>query len=100
MKTLDDRNLNQAKREGIDIFSEGIVLEIHHDGKTEDPAWDIFYYRLDNKEEWNTVCRQFCSEISNGTAFSMQPCNMREVSEKHIICDTKSSYKGPQYAKH
>jgi hypothetical protein len=95
MSNLIERNLNLDKFKDTNIFENNIVLEIHHDA---DPN-QKFFYRLEDKKEWSEVARMFCNEIQIGTNFSMQPCNMREVSETHIICDTKSTFRGTQYAR-
>jgi hypothetical protein len=95
MNTLFERNLNLDKFKNTDIFENNIVLEIHHDGDETQK----FFYRLEDKKEWSEIGRLFCNEIQSGTNFMMQPCNMREVSDTHIICDTKSTFRGTQYAK-
>lgn len=83
---LFERNLTPLVSKGVDVFDGNIVLEIHYDGDAE----NTFFYRLDNKEEAEEVAKAFCSEIGIGNSFMMEPCNMREVSATHIVCDTRS----------
>ena len=83
---LSERNLTPLFSKGVDIFAENIVLEIHYDGDPENQ----FFYRLESTHEAEEVAKDFCSEIGIGTNFLMEPCNVRNVSATHIICDTRS----------